>query len=52
MATVKLERIDTKIKVLPLKIQKLQPKMFILTVVHLIVQEDSLGISFFQNFFC
>ena len=37
---VKLVGIDTKIQVLPLKMQKLQPKMFILTAIHVIVQED------------
>ena len=52
--TVKLERIDTKIKVLPLKMQKLQPKMFILTAVHVIALADplALGINFLQKVFC
>ena len=31
--------------------QKLQPKMFILTAIHVIVQEDPLGINFFKSYF-
>ena len=42
---VKLERI------LPLKMQKLQPKMFILTAVHVIALENSPSINFLQKFF-
>ena len=49
---VKLVGIDTKIKVLSLKMQKLQPKMVILIAVHVIAPEDPLGINFFQIFFC
>ena len=48
---VKLEGIDTKIKLLSLKMQKLQPKMFILATVHAIAPRDLLGINFFENFF-
>ena len=33
---VKFVEIDTEIKVLSLKMQKLQPKMFILTMIHVI----------------
>ena len=43
---VKLERI------LPLKMQKLQPKMFILTAVLVIALEDPLSINFLHKFFC
>ena len=49
---VKLVGIDTKIKVLSLKMQKLQPRMFILTTVHAIAPKNPLGNNFFQNLFC
>ena len=44
---VKLVGIDTKIKVLSSKTQKLQPKMFILTTVHVIAPENILDINIF-----
>ena len=31
--------------------QKLKPKMFVLTTVHVIAQKDPLGINFFRKFF-
>ena len=37
---------------IPLKMQKLQPKMFILTAIHVIVLENPLDINFFQKLFC
>ena len=48
---VKLVEVDTKIKVLSLKTQKLQPKMAILTSVYVTAPEDPLGIIFFKFFF-
>ena len=49
---VKLVRIDSKIKVLSLKMQQLQPKKFILTTVHVIATDDPLDINVFQKKFC
>ena len=48
---VKIVQIDIKIKVLSLKMQKLQTKMVILTSVYVIASEDPLGINFFKFFF-
>ena len=47
---VKLVEIDTKIKVLSLKMQRLLPKILILTSVYVIAPEDPLGINFFKIF--
>ena len=49
--TLKLVGTHTKIKVLFLNMQKLQPKMCILTTVHVIAPEDPSVLMFFKNFF-
>ena len=49
---VKLERIDTKIQLLPLKMQKLQPKSVYSHSYSCNCLGGPLGINFFQKLFC